>query len=257
MDTRARSGVGLRAGLIALAAIATQACERQITGPEPQRSEALPVTEARAHCPGPDERMRVLVDASHGGGVWWFPQSGPFDPEQPHQGRDLAQRLREFGFEVDEAPRNGQVPVSSLSSYGAVIRVGNFGAYTKPELEAYQRYASCSATLVVLGEYLDEGDTDPVAEMLGVVFAGTIRGQVSEFATHPLTERATAFQYIAGSYIASATSDVELLGWVDGLPVMAALESRRSKRLFLGDVNGLQRVPQPFTDNLIAWMMSE
>ena len=110
---------------------------------------------------------------------------------------------------------------------------------------------------MVLGEFLRAGESDPVAERLGVTFVGTIRGQVSEFATHPLTDSATAFEYVAGSYIESAAPGVELLGWVEGKPVMAVVETGSSRSFFLGDVNGLQRVPQPFTDNLITWILSD
>ena len=39
---------------------------------------------------------------------------------------------------MDEAPRNGRVPVDALSSYGVVIRAGTYGAYTERELEAYE-----------------------------------------------------------------------------------------------------------------------
>ena len=184
-------------------------------------------------------------------------EAGTFDPDQPHQGGYLAHRLRQAGFEVDEAPRNGRVPVATLGSYGVVIRVGNYGAYTEGELEAFEQYGTCDATLVVLGEFLREGETDPLAAALGVTFAGTVRGEVSEFATHALTDGVTPFDYIAGSYIESATSGVELLGWVDGQPAMAVMESGPSRRFFLGDANGLQRVPQPFTDNLIAWKMPD
>src|SRR5512136_209974 len=49
--------------------------------------------------------MSILVDASRDGGVWWFPQEWPFDPESAHQGRALASYLRGKGFRVDELGR--------------------------------------------------------------------------------------------------------------------------------------------------------
>ena len=37
--------------------------------------------------PPPDQ---ILIDASRDGGAWWYPQAGPFDPDEYHQGKKLA-----------------------------------------------------------------------------------------------------------------------------------------------------------------------
>ncbi len=48
-------------------------------------------------CLDPRIKRHILIDASHDGGVWWFPQSGPFSPGAPHQGKALADHLRGLG----------------------------------------------------------------------------------------------------------------------------------------------------------------
>ena len=70
---------------------------------------------------------------------------------------------------------------------------------------------------VRVGEFLRAGESDPVSATLGVTFAGNIRGQVSEFTAHPLTDGVIAFDYIAGSYIASAWTggSSAARGWCD------------------------------------------
>jgi hypothetical protein len=37
-----------------------------------------------------DKPLRILIDASKDGGLWWFPQVHPFDAEQYHQGKAFA-----------------------------------------------------------------------------------------------------------------------------------------------------------------------
>ena len=49
---------------------------------------------------------KILVDASHDGGGWWFPQAGSYSANLPHQGKALADLLRSRGFTVDELPRD-------------------------------------------------------------------------------------------------------------------------------------------------------
>jgi hypothetical protein len=67
--------------------------------------------------------------------------------------------------------------------------------------------------------------------------------------------------------------DIEVLGWLgeeeygdlnmNGVldeneplapPVMGTLKWEKSKIFFIGDMNGLEVMPQPFIDNLIEWM---
>jgi hypothetical protein len=56
------------------------------------------------------ERIRVLIDASKDGGLWWFPQAGTFDAAQYHQGKAFAHSLRQDGAEVVELGRGEQSP---------------------------------------------------------------------------------------------------------------------------------------------------
>ena len=220
----------------------------------PEGAEPGQATEASGVCPGPETAGRILVDASHDGGVWWFPQTYPFDPQLDHQGRALAEYFRQRGYTVDELGRGRVVTDSILRGYPVVIRAGKFGAYQEAELDAYEAYLSCETTLILLGEFLRDGQTDPVAERLGLHFGGLYRGTVTDFGAHPITEGVTSVPYLTGSALLDFDPDrVTVLGRLDGLPVFGLLHGFAARVFFMGDTNTLEIVPQPLVANLMAW----
>src|SRR5213075_46690 len=89
----------------------------------------------------PASSKAILVDATHDGGAWWFPQGGPFDATQPHQGKALADYLRARGFTVDELGRGVVIDSTRLLKYTHVVRAGNYGGYLPQEGAAYARLA--------------------------------------------------------------------------------------------------------------------
>ncbi len=261
--TGLRRGIGLRAFAVFGIALIGHACDGSSTdlpfetvgwprgrsGSENGGTKGGP-----AYCPGPETSGRVLVDASHDGGVWWFPQGLPFDPRRGHQGLHLAETFRGMGFTVDELPSGAVVTDSILARYPVVIRAGVFGSYSKAELDAYEGYLSCDATLILLGEYLGAGEVDPVAEKIGLHFRGSFQGLVTEFMAHPITNGVTMVPYLAGSALQDFDpSVVTVLGRLDGFPVMGILSGHPAKVFFMGDTNSLEAVPQPLVANLVAW----
>jgi hypothetical protein len=210
--------------------------------------------ESTQECPVPQAKNRILVDASHDGGVWWFPQEGPFDPAWYHQGSALAGHFRQRGYTVQELGRGEEITGPLLAGYGIVVRVGKSGSYKVSELEAYEDYVGCDATLLLLGEFMGDGARDPLAERLGLVFTGSISGTVTEFEPHAITTGVTDLPFIAGSFLSQHDpSTVQVLGRLNGHPVMGIRSGYAAKVFFLGDSNGIQLVPQPLVDNLLAW----
>ncbi len=226
---------------------------------------------------GSIQPTRILVDASHDGGVWWFPQSDleGFSPDRYHQGQALANRLRALGYEVDELARGGTITTQFLGQYNKVIRAGAFGGYSAAEIAAYVEYVGRSdASLILISEFQRPGWTDPVAEALGLKFKGVARGEVTNFTPHPITSGSGAFEFNAGSVLLDPdiTPDIEVLGrlgpedFVDlngndspdpgepkGSAVMGVLHGNAARVFFLGEINGIEGVPQPLVDNLVAW----
>jgi hypothetical protein len=220
---------------------------------------------------------RIIIDASHDGGVWWFPQSEltGFHAENNHQGKVFADLLREKGFKVDELGRDGELKEEHFFGYYIVIRVNGFQQYTEDELDVYAKLAKRGMNLVFFTDHKRYDPEDELGDLLGLKFEGIARGVVSRFTQHIITENISALDYIAGSVLTNADQnpDIEILGWLgendyadlnfNGIkdtdepvapPVMGILKYPKSKIFFIGDANGLEVMPQPFINNLIKWM---
>jgi hypothetical protein len=209
------------------------------------------------------ESNKILIDASHDGGVWWFPQ-GPatgYDATQPHQGKALADYLRQLGFAVDELPRGAAITDELLGQYDKVIRAGAFLAYKASELTAYESFLSRPTALLLLQDHLTHTTNDALSQGLGLHFSGAVSGTITRFATHDITKDVTSLPYIAGSVIHNPDRNkVTVLGTLGasadstGAAAMGILHHPKSRVLFLGDMNGLEQVPQPLTANVVKWL---
>ena len=224
-----------------------------------------------------DREMSILVDASHDGGGWWFPQSHQtgFSAEQDHQGKPLADYLRDLGYTVTELGRGETITSPLLCQYNKVIRAGKYRTYTASELQAYEEFVNRGATLILISEYLRQYSRDKLAEQLGLNFIGSAKGMVEDFGQHAITENIQPFFYNAGSVILDAQNndDIEVLGWLpknttvdyhngritdattksEGIAVMGILHHPQSKIFFIGDINCLEAMPQPLVSNLFQW----
>ena len=202
---------------------------------------------------------KILVDASHDGGGWWFPQSGIYSANLPHQGKAFADLLKNRGFTVDELPSYTLITDSILNQYDKVIRAGKYGNYQLSELQAYDHLVNRGSSLFLISEYLVPGEIDQLSERLGISFQGTYFGNVDSFSLHTITQGATPFYFNAGSIVMNATTNpnIQVLGWLSGnsnLPVMGILKHSLSKVFFLGEINGIETLPQPLTNNIIQWL---
>ena len=211
---------------------------------------------------------KILIDASRDGGAWWFPQepSVGFSSDADHQGKQLADYLRSQGYEVNELPRGTTITDDLLNQYDKVIRTAGYGTYTSSEIEAYDHFINRTSSLMLLQDHLLYYTNDNLSEHLGVQFAGGSGGGINELASNSITAGVTSLSYGGfGSVVINATdnSTMTILGWVDNSvsvgdissrAVMGTLNSYPTCRIFfMGDVNGLESVPQPFVDNLIQW----
>jgi hypothetical protein len=199
------------------------------------------------------------MDATRDGGTWWFPQSGTYSATEPHQGKALADTFRARGFSVDELPRDGAVQSSLLANYRLVIRAGTCGTYSTSELAAYDQLIARDVALILLTDHMLGGctTTDPLALRYGgITYTGGETGTVDQFAPHAITAGVSKLTYNAGATVVSSNSSkVELLGFIGPTrkPVMGVINGFAARIFFLGDTNGLETVPQPLVNNLIAW----
>ncbi len=206
---------------------------------------------------GPSKK--ILVDASHDGGGWWFPQAFSYSAGLPHQGKAMADLLKSSGFTVDELPSYTLITDSILNQYDKVIRAGNYGNYQLSELQAYDHFLNRPSSLFLISEYLRPGEIDPLSERLGIIFQGWYYGNVDSFSIHSITQGATPFYFNAGSAVINTGTNpnIKVLGWLShnsNLPVMGILNHPLSRIFFIGEINGIESLPQPMTNNMIHWL---
>lgn len=218
---------------------------------------------------------KILIDASHDGGVWWFPQYGTYDQTKPHQGQKFAELLRKDGYIVDELGRGAELTEEMFFGYYIVIRAGGFMPYTQKEVSVYSNLVNRGMNLVYFTDHMKYDPSDELGDFLGLHFKGIAYGVVNKFKPHAITENLTSLDYIAGAFLTDYADNkkIEILGWMreqdfgdlnmngvrdEGEPsapaVMGILKYPKSSIFFVGDMNGLQVMPQPFIGNLNRWM---
>jgi hypothetical protein len=222
------------------------------------------------------DSLNILVDASRDGGVWWFPQAGPFDPDTYHQGSPLVTYLRGKGHQVNELGRPTTITPSLLQPYAIVIRAGEFGAYTAEEIAAYRQYVDGGGRVLLLADHMRYAPPDDLALGFGLMFVGVTQGgNVLEFrAGHPITDGLGSLAYGVGSALVSAPASAELLGSLDSTSfvdlndnglrdanepvaplVFGAMAFGSGRVVFCGDANLWEWVmAQRLVDNVLAWL---
>lgn len=215
---------------------------------------------------------KVLVDASHDGGAWWFPQAGPFNAAQAHQGKPLADFLRARGLNVVELARGTTVTPALLSGADLVIRASEFGTYAQSEINAYHDFVAGGGRLLLLSDYLRPGQTDTLAQSFGIQFLGTSQGQnvINTFVPHPITQNVVSVPYVVGSGIVTPPVGATMLGFLSqttfldlndngvkdpgepaGAGALGIMPFGSGSIVFLGDTNALENLPQPLTSNIL------
>ncbi len=183
-----------------------------------------------------EKPLRVLIDASKDGGVWWFPQHKTFDQKQKHQGKIVADFLRGQGWEVTELPRGEVITFEKLRDTDVVVRVPAYYSYTPDELLAYEASVAAGTRVLLL---CDGNRNDSLAHMFGLRFESLSRfGSVRQWVRHPLTAGLKK-QDLTWTSISEAPSNAVLLAWL-GLsetnprPVLGYLTYGKGYLVFVG-----------------------
>lgn len=198
-------------------------------------------------------KLRVVIDASHDGGAWWFPQGTEFDPRLPHQGSPVAEHLKRRGWEVVEVPRGTKI-AKQFRGASIVVRLNLFGGYEDSEVAAYQRFVKNGGRLLLVEGYVRDGEAnnDSVARLFGVRFAGVV--------DEPVMVRAVAGTFLQGiddlgfqigSIVVAYPKPTQPLAYLsnDRL-VMGTFRYGRGRVIFLSSIRLVLQVPQPFTGRL-------
>jgi hypothetical protein len=220
----------------------------------------------------------ILVDASKDGGVWWFPQAYPsFSDSADHQGKALADYLRSLGHHVDELPRGALITDELLSNYSKIIRAAPFFEYSDEELASYKNFMNKHGAILLFQDHLSYDSNDKISKFLGINFKGAIEGTITNFASHEITQNIDSFPFIAGAVVTNTENNPNIIvlgsisktnytvlngadpfnGQVPNIdpPVMGLVTSfPNTKIFFIGDMNGMESVPQPLTRNIVNWL---
>lgn len=209
----------------------------------------------------PVKPKTILVDASRDGGVWWFPQSSTtgFSASNVHQGKNLVDYLRSLAYQVDELPTGTTITSDILSKYDKVIRAGGFGSYSLDEMAAYRFFLGGNKSLLLLQDHLSNFPNDQLSVELGLSFEGDYSGTLNSFSQHAITNGVTPLPYIAGSVIFNPDpAKITALGTLNAngtnAVAMGIVKHPTSKIFFVGDMNGIEAIPQPLTSNLVSWL---
>lgn len=201
----------------------------------------------------PLRRLTVVIDASHDGGAWWFPQGPPpLDPRKPHQGSALAEHLRNRGWRVIEIPRN-TIITNQLKGASIVIRMNFFGGYAESEVAAYREYLERGGRLLLIQGYVreNEAQSDTVAQQLGVRFEGVVETAVMQGAGESNKDFNEALFRIGSVVVMYPYSTRRLAQLADGRLVMGMAMYGRGRMIFLSSVFPVLEIAQPFTMRLL------
>ena len=196
--------------------------------------------------------------------MWWFPQAAStpagFNPDAAHQGtgarRVPAQpRLHGHGTRTRRHAADRQhADIRDRHSRRLLLRSVAPRVLGRRH-RRIQGVSRLRPALVLLGEFLPDGRRDVLADSLGIPLTGNVTNAITTFTPRPLTTGVVTVPFLAGSYLAgganSANSDAGRLPTGEG--VMGVLAKGDAKVFFIGDVNGIQLLPQPLVQNLVAW----
>jgi hypothetical protein len=185
-----------------------------------------------------EKPLRVLVDASKDGGLWWFPQGrgNTFDPRQPHQGKPLADFMRSKGWEVVELGRGEVITQDTLRDVDFVVRPPIYFDYTADEVVAYRDNVMGGMRLLLLGS---SGTNDGLAAIFGLRFDSSNRfAAVRQWIPHPLSANIAGKDLPWTSVSESPPNAVQLAwlnqGQANSRPVLGYLPYGNGYVVFVG-----------------------
>ena len=203
---------------------------------------------------------QVLVDASRDGGIWWSPQAGPFDAGKPHKGTAIVNYLKHLGYSVRELEPGTIITKELLSQYRFAVRAGGDGGYSPSEMEAYRLFLRNNTALLLINGPQQNVSSDQLALYLGLQFEGAYTGTITQFNAHAITAGVSSLDYKGGSVIVKPNSSaITSLAYfsnasVQNATAMGILHYPGSRIVFVGNLDGLELLPEPLTGNLIRWL---
>jgi len=188
-----------------------------------------------------ESKLRILVDASKDGGLWWFPQGrNGFDPKQHHQGKPLADLMRSKGWEVVELGRGEVITADRLRDFDAVVRPPAWFDYAADEVIAYRDSVIGGTRLLLMAGYGEKNDS--LAAIFGLRFDSHNRfAAVRQWIPHPLTADLEG-KDLSWTSVKESPQNAVLLAWLnygvaDARPVLGYLPYGSGYVVFVGQAS--------------------
>jgi hypothetical protein len=201
-----------------------------------------------------EKQLRVLVETSKDGGLWWFPQGPPnFDPNGYHQGKALADFMRSLGWRVTELPRGEMITFEKLREFDLVIRPQAYFSYSQQEIVAYQQSVTAGTRLLLMG---GNANADAVAEVFGLRFETRTRfGPIKQWVPHALTANIQCCA-LAWAIVGELPPGAVPLAWMtqvntNRFPVLGYLPYGNGSIVFIGQALVSRPADRSFAETLI------
>lgn len=165
----------------------------------------------------------ILINASKGGGVWWYPQYPDYNPNLPHQGKSTVDSLKSYEFSVYEIGRGEFVDMNDYHVSGLLIIPGSYRTFSDIEIQQILDFLNSGGNLLIL---VDHNPKNSLTHALNLDFQPiNFGGATVEYESHPISEGLEPNMFLVG---VSAITNSE-----EGINVIARLE----KSVFI-DTNG-------------------
>jgi len=215
----------------------------------------------------------ILIDASHGGGAWWYPQGVNCNPESYHQGRGFANELSAHKYSVYESCREEVIDPKQFKELALLVVADGYRAFSKSEADRVLEYLSDGGNVLLMLDHGAPLNNRETWSALGLEFYKTnVNDVIINFETHkvaygmPATLATRGVSAISSDgkgidVIARLSSDTYLdlnfNGTLDANdrvnPIfMGAIEYGKGKLVFCGDVNLWQR-DMTLIRNTMSW----
>ncbi len=232
-------------------------------------SEALSCMRASNEAIYPSE---IVINASKGGGAWWFPQGVDCDSAVGHQGKGLVDYLRGEGFSVYETCREEDIFLNQFPNIQLLIVAGSYLPYGMAESEEIACYVENGGNLMLL---LDHSHTNNILPWhLGLQFWKTNTNDVIiEFQKHYITGNRSYEHPINGvsalnrsknpvdviarlsaaTYLDTNYNEIKDPEEVNAPIVIGTMQFGKGKVLFSGDINIWHYEANDLFKNAVSW----
>lgn len=214
----------------------------------------------------------IVINASKGGGVWWFPQGVDCDTTLGHQGKEVVDYLKREGFLVYESCREEDINLGDFPNIKLLIIAGSIKPYSISESEEIACYVKDGGKLMLLLDHNITNNSLPYH--LGLNFWETNKNDaIIKFQKHAITGNRSYEHAIRGvsalkksDYIVDVVARLDEATYLDvnyngvqdenevSAPiVIGVIQFGQGTVLFSGDINIWQYLENELFKNAITW----